>query len=372
MADVKIPQWLFIVVIISGILIMGSMFGFISLTGEVKLQQTDQSLTGDLEGDGSYSKLIFRAIDALDAATTPAGSIKIYDPINPGVLVESISLSSGTGTSTDPYLHNRQLFAKYVPAATNTHFEWGTTFYVPSGAGFSTIPSLPALTLDVYKMGDVTDNSTDKDLRIADDGTIVWDGYVTLGAATDAFDPQNDDGHAMTISCSNEDSNTAYADPRTWYDYSEIITDRQLKGSFLIVEFDLSGSSNVHTKASDYPLAWDDKDGAEYITFTTGTAALIKPLTNEMICGMYDLEGGSVYASRNGLDNILDATWDFTPMSGTNYADELDIEVSIVVNYALGYAKAQNSLSYETFNSGSAAHAFGELSSAWTYDCSIG
>lgn len=358
-------------VAILGIVFIVFWFGTIFLTNSPPLNTTGEA-TGDIRVDNPKpTKLSFTVHDLLNASNTPAGSVQLYDPDEPGTLLESISLSSGAGTSTNPYNEGRELFAKYVASSRTTHFDYGEVFHVPIHSYTGTVPTLEGASIGVYAMGDVTDNSTNYDIRIQKDSTTKWDTYVTLGAATDAFDPQNDDGSLISIICSNEDAETVYADPRSWTDYAEKVPERQHKAAYLIVNFDLSGSTNVHTKVSDYGLEFYDKGTAEWLEFG-GDMALIVPLNSETKCGMYDTEGGKIYLSRNGVDTMFEGTLDFSTMSSVDYSDEIDIEVSIVNDYSLPQAKATNSVGYETFNAAGAAYAFGELSSAWSYDISIG
>jgi len=328
-------------------------------------------LEQDPEDDRLQVKVSGVVRDVLSSTRTVVGTVVLYEPseAGAGVVLETITITSGTWTSVLNYYELTDLYLKYNSPNGTSWFDYGFEFTIPDVASPDASQTITiSEPLEIYFKGDVTDNSTNKDIAIQKDNIDVWDTYVTLGAATNAFNASADAQYTgINVRTSNEDVNTAYADPRTYYDWAEVDAYKRQKGSYLVIDFELSGASNVKSNVRDYNLKFSSAGGAEYFEVGSGMVAFLS-LNDLYKCGVYWADvSGMIIGTYTGKYTIWSALFDFSgTMSSVYWDDEIDIQISIVSSYSLDYVKHSDTLTQ------SGADLFGELSGAWSYDCSLG
>jgi len=304
--------------------------------------------------------------DLLDeGAALSSGTLAIYDPDNPGVPLESgLTLSSGAWTTGKEYTSGTKLFLKYTDS---TYFDYGIPVTIPkwtSEYDSQVTLDLP-VRLEVIKMADVAQGSSNTDIDILKNGAVVWDDN---SSATNAFNRTADgDYPKMGIMVTNEDTETAYVDPRGYFDYAADVEEQRDRKAYLIIEFALVSGSAIN-------------DVNDYLRFQTWPSGMIKkkmgtsmvlfyPL-NSMDAGyLYDIDTDSnPIDQKDGNAIIFELTFDFSGAISTALdGDDIDIQVSLDTGFPILWFET-----HEQLTSVPGDDPLGEMSTAWTNDCSIG
>ena len=321
-------------------------------------QKADFSVTAKWE---IYAK------DLLDEGSAAgSGTLAIYDPANPGQAMETgLSISSGKFTTNEPYSSGELIFIKYTDS---TYFDYGIVIEIPfwdSELVMSTVPTLPHPDyLYVIKMADDAGTTDFDGLK---NGVSVWDDS---GAALSSFNATLDGNTPkLGIMVTNEDVETAYVDPRGYFDYSQseesgVTWDLN---SYLIIEFQpISGVWAFDV--NDY-LKFQSQPGAVIKKKAGASMFLFYPLTSLDSGIVYDVIGATTNpdGERDGNAIIFEITFDFSGAIASNHvADMIDIEISLTSGASLSWFDKYESLTFTTDD------PIGEMLAEPTNDWSIG
>lgn len=306
--------------------------------------------------------------DLLDEGSAAAsGTLAIYDPANPGQALETgLSISSGSFTTGEPYSSGEQIFLKYTDS---TYFDYGMLIDIPmwdTDLTVSTVPTLPHPDyIYVIKMADDAGTTDFDGLK---NGASVWDDSAT---ALSSFNVTADGNYPkLGIMVTNEDVETAYVDPRGYYDYSQseesgVTWDL---GSYIIIEFQPTGTTTSGVNVNDY-LRFQNQPGA-LVKKAAGTSMMIfMPITSLDSGIVYDVIGATTNpdGDRDGNAIIFEIPFDFSGAIATAIgADDIDIEFSMSSGCSLSWFDKYENLAFTTDD------PIGEMLTAATNDWSIG
>jgi hypothetical protein len=307
-------------------------------------------------------------VDLLDeGANAASGTLAIYDPDDPGKPIESgLAISSGYFTTGETYTSLETVFLKYTDA---TYFDYGVLIEFPKWTqDFDTIVSnglnYPD-SLEVIKMADMLQGSSNTDIDGLKDGAPSWDDSA---AAEDAFNRTSDgDYPKLGIMVTNEDSETGYIDPRGYYDYSADVSEQRDRKSYLIIEFALVSGSAI-------------TDVNDYLVFQTWPSGMVKKKMGTSMAVFYplnDLDSGTLYdidtdsnpvGQKDGNAIVFELTFDFSgPIAGVLDGNDIDIEVSVSCGFPMDWFN-----NHLRLTSVPGDDALGEINTSWTNDWSIG
>ncbi len=364
-----VPRWAVIIAIIG-------IIGFLTFTaleqGWIKVTPPISVLEEEELGDKqAYWKIYVQ--DYLDSSQTVFGTVSIYDPASPGILIETVALDGGVALLTKEHFEGKQLFCLYINS-TSVWLRYGAVMTMPHSvpADQSTIPALYGGTMTVYKRGDF---DVDADVEGLKNGDVIWDdSTVSLGGSTTGSfnvtgDRSDTDPPDIAIRVTNEDDNTAYVDPRGYYDYSVKDSIASLyadKASFMVVTFEKTGSAANVSDVADY-VVWDGSAGGSEYKRSSTFLYLYVPLNTETLAGVREVVSG-VTKQSGKLVTIWQATFDWPADMDTGiYTDDIDIEIAFVNNYAFaGIGEKIEQDNMEILGE------LGSSGSAWTNDWSIG
>jgi len=280
--------------------------------------------------------ITFTVVDMLSGGSV-SGSLYIYDPNDPGVRLDTATIVSGTGSTTQKFHSGRTLGVQFN--GTTTYFAYSWEITVPSASD----PSLTAVSYSTpLKVLKKADYSADTEFDITKDTTPVWDGSA---AVKNAFDPQNDEDPEMSVMFNNEDGNTGYGYPTLWKDYSTTTEGLQQRGCYAVIEFALNASGTSMSSVGDY-LRFLETGGA--IEKEWGTSIiLIKRLDSEYLTGFNkDDSEGHTLDGLSGKGYFITIQFDFSGAIGnTDWNDEIVIRFSIMSQWGLDYALTHETLS---------------------------
>lgn len=321
-----------------GIIVVGV---FAMNQGWITFQQVPTG-TEEEPAEGWYvveAKVQFTVRDMYAGTSVTDGSIYLYDPDNPGTSLETISVSSGTGTSARFYTSGEQLGCVYKGSASYLPYSWLIT--VPEAKSNDA-----GQTLNCDTVFEVIN-------RVAAD----WSIYITKGSegevwtngsasAVDAFKPDTDaDDETMGIGFRVTGNNKAFGSATGWFDYSEDNAELQNRKSYWIIRFALNASGTTMTNVNDY-LKFGDLGGAMTPMDWGTELVLFKEITTETAAGVRDTDSqGNTQRGLTGNAMPWTIEYDFSGSIGnTAWTDEIVIRVSVVHGFALDYASNHESL----------------------------
>jgi len=322
------------------------------------------------------AKWTFYVKDILDSSQTVTGSIALYSPSEPGVIIETLTLSSGSIATTSDYPEGKQFFVLYY-SATFTWLRHGEVLTMPDIPSYDSIQTKEGGTIYVYKRAD---SSAATDIQGLKNGDKIWDnatvslGGTTAGGFNVTADRSDSDPPQMGIRLTNEDDNTAYVDPRGFYDYSVTPSTASLyaqKAAFLMITFERTGAVANVTDVREY-VQFENEAGMTIFQQSAKFVYVLVPLDSELLAGVREVSSGVVLQSGQ-LVTIFTETFDWPASMSTDlYTDDIDIEIALVSAYS--------SAALSTKVSQSDMEIVGELGDspatyggkAWTNDWSIG
>ncbi|MFW9992024.1 MAG: hypothetical protein ACFFD4_08170 [Candidatus Odinarchaeota archaeon] len=355
-------------IIIAVIILIGIVAGAYIFVNSEQFSTTPPDDEGTPVGDLEVTaKWKWQCKDLLnEGGAAASGTLAIYDPAEPGVALESsLSISSGAFTSGNSYTSGRKLFLKYTDT---TYFDYGILVDIPYwNTEYDSVQTLdhPDI-IWVIKMGDVAQGASNTDFDILKDGAAAWDDS---SAVTSKFNRTLDGNNPkLGVMLTNEDTDTSFIDPRGYYDYSQDAESLRDRKSYLIIEFQPTGTTTSGVNANDY-LRFSTVP-ANMIKRSAGTSmVLFFPMTDMDAGYMKDLDLDSqVVGGRDGNEIIAEVTFDFSGSIASAIGDDdIDIEVSCSTGFPMDWFE-----SHETLSSVPGDDPFGEMNTAWTNDCSIG
>ena len=285
------------------------------------------------------AKILFTVNDKYDGtATVGDGSLYLYDTANPGTSLETISVSSGTGTSARFYESGVELGVVYKGSSSYLSFSWLIT--VPEAKSDDAGQTLNCDTI----------------MEVVQQVNANWAMYITKGSegevwtngsasAVDAFKPDTDaSDETMGVGFRVTGNNYAFTTAGGYFDYSEDNSDLQARKSYYVIRFLLNASDTSMTDINDY-LKFGDLGGA--IKYEWGTEiVLLKEITTETEAGVRDTDTqGNSQGGLTGNAQPWTIEYDFSgAISGTAWTDEIVIQLSVVHGFAAQYADIHESL----------------------------
>lgn len=377
-------QSIFIAVVL---VISGGLLGIIDLSewgiAPLSTVPTGPSLPSETLGEDS-AKWIITVNDKLDSSVTVTGTLDIYFPEDPGNRKESLSVTSGSATTVLPYREGKQLFCLFY-SSTNTWLRYGEVITMPEipGTGvYSSIQTLPANTESAMKVYKRADSSAATDILGFKGSTKIWDnatvnlGGVTSGGFNVTADRSDTVPPAMGIQLTNEDENTAYVDPRGYFDYSiadagDAVALYANKASYLVITFQRTGSSANVSDVREY-CVYEDESGITMFQQDSSIMYMFVPLNTELLAGTNEKVGETQIQSGQRI-TIFDRTFDWPASKATDiYTDDIDMEVGLLNAFSIaGIEKKLDQTGMELigeFGDNSATYG----GAAWTNDWSIG
>lgn len=296
---------------------------------------------GDEDLGSDSAKWIIRVKDKLDSSRTVAGTVVLYSPSAPGEALETLTLSSGAVTTTSEYPEGKQFFCLYYFSTSETGatkgsgwLRYGEVVTMPEIDHYDSIQTLEGGSFQVYKAADSNDDI--QGLRNSDK---VWDNSTAALTSLNVSEYKSDSVPiSMGVRVTNEDDNTAYVDPRGYYDYSVAPSAAALyadKASYLIVSF-VSTNSSAFT-LGDY-VRFDTLDGGTLFQRDSTNFYMIVPLNTEMKAGVREVASG-LPIQTGQLITLWNAELDW-PTSMIDvaftdiYTDDFDVEIALVSNFA--------------------------------------
>lgn len=352
---------------IGAILVLGILFGYIPNP----LPQTPLSTVPTIEdetlGEDS-AKWTFFVDDILGGSTAVTGSIQLFSPSDPGNSLETVTVTAGvSAATTNDYPEGKQFFVLYYHSS-STWLRYGEVLTMPEIPTYDSIQTKSGGMIEVYKAADL---DADADMQGLKDGDKVWDEST---AALTSFEVDGDksdtDPPQIAVRINNEDDNTAYVDPRGFYDYSVGAATADLyaqKSAAMIITFQ---RTNNTFDMDDY-IKFESLGGAELKEESSTFFYLVIPITSQTDAGVRHIENDFTLLSGQ-LVTVWNGVFDW-PASISDvalddiYTDDVDIEVCFVSAYALG--------AFDSKIEQDDMEILGELGAsgvAWTNDWSIG
>ena len=360
-----------IIALIFALAIIGAAF-IVSNANQLSTQPEPEQ-PGSPVGQKSVTALWkFQCKDILDEGSAAAsGSLSIYDPQRPGEAIESyLSISSGIFTTTHTYASGQQLFLKYNAS---TYFDWGMLVTIPYwNTEYTSVQTLdhPDI-IWVYKRADMLQGSSNTDIIGQKNGASSWtDASTSLSAFNRTADGNNP---RISILITNEDDDTAYVDPRGYYDYSIGAMEQRDRKSYLIYEFQPTGTTTSGLNVNDF-LKFTTKPSSAIIKHAGTSLFVFFPLTSTDASYIRDVdEGGQTVGEKDGNGVMGELTFDFSGSISTAIgADDIDIEVSFSSGFPMNWFQDSSGQGYETLTGVPGDNPLGEMATVWTNDWSIG
>lgn len=310
----------------------------------------------------------FHCVDLLDEGSNAgSGTLAIYDPDDPGTPIESsLSLTSGYFTTGQTYTSGEVIFLKYTDSA---YFDYGVLITIPKWTqDFDTIVTSGLNypdSLEVIKMADMLQGASNTDVDGLKNGASAWDDS---SGVVDGFNRTTDgDYPKMGIMVTNEDTETAYVDPRGYYDYSADVAEQRDRKSYLMVEFALVSGSAI-TDVNDYLVFQTWPSGMTKKKMGT-SMVVFYPLNDMDSAILYDIDtDNNPIGQKDGNAIIFELTFDFSgTIAGALDGDDIDIEISVASGFPMDWFE-----NHLRLTSIPGDDSLGEVNVSWTNDWSIG
>ena len=325
-----LPKELLIPISIIGVLIAVVLINsdFLMNLPGAQVTTPDEPGTNYFEVDATIK---FSIADILDGSAVSDGTLVVYDPNDPGVALDTLTISSGVATSAILFHTGRVLGLKHVGSG-HLSFSWEIT--VPA----ATSPELAAVTYPtVLKVLDPATVAAGTDFIVEKDGTAIYDGDISP-SGEDGINPESDVDPEIAIKFKNSgEGNTGYGYPMTWVDYATTTPGLETRGSYFVIEFALNATGTTMSNVNDY-LRFEDLGGFSKTAW--GTSVIIyKAMDSEYLCGWNDDDdSGSTQNGLTGNGFIGAFQLDFDgAISATNWGDEIVVRLNFQANYGIQY-----------------------------------
>lgn len=345
----------FLVVMLASLVVINNQFGLLQ---QVPTGTEEEPVTGFYTVD---AKIQFTVRNKYNGSLVKAGNIDLYDPAIPGSSIETITITSGVGTSARYYTSGDSLGVLYSGNAAYLSSSWLIEApYAKSDDASQTLDCD-----EIFEVVAVPDR-VEWGIWIQKAGSDVWTN--DSGTAVDAFDPQTDDDDvSMGIRYRNTGDNEGFASAG-YFDYSQDNAELQNRKSYWVIRFALNASGTTLSAADlNAYLKFNDMGGGVRYYFGD-QVVLFKEITTEIQGGIRDTDSqGNTQGGLTGNAVIWTIEFDFSGGIGNaDYVDEILIEPSVVHGFALDYAEKHMTLTQ------TGDQAEGWMDSDFSNRCTIG